>query len=170
MHNWYSILNYPHKLSQEECYWLTEIKKLGNELSKIYPKRVLINKNNRKIMLSSQEQCILNCNTAFQRIIVHKNLNEPLVYARTLISDQTYQKHKVFFDKLQNNSIGDSYLFDNPNYNRSDFEISAISRQYIKALFDYDSEADVLARRSIFSNHNHDKLLIEEYFVGIIKQ
>lgn len=78
----------------------------------------------------------------------------PWVFAETLVAADTYQQYKDIFDKLNNNLIGETLLYGNPNTKRYAFEYALIEH----------NNSSLWARRSDFNICNY-KLTITEAFL-----
>ena len=167
--NWESAEHISAPPPSDSIYWLTEVKKLGNELSNYFCDLKLKKLAHLHTKLKTHEQRLLNTTEteAFVRLISHHQNHRNIVLGRTVIPESTYRQYKSIFDNLDNVSIGDSFLFQKEGVNRSDFYLRQYSADEVNALFQDTSKVSscVWARASVFCIDQKYKLIIEEFFL-----
>lgn len=102
------------------------------------------------------------------REIVHKDANQVLVYACTYVPMVTFSVFEQVFLNLQQQAIGDAFLYQHRQVDRSAFKFALIDEccedyKKIKTNLQLDENVIVPARASVFRVEQYP-LLIVEYF------
>lgn len=90
-----------------------------------------------------------------------------LTYGRVVIPKTTYEQHFAQFESLNNNLIGETLLYQNPDVTRGAFEYACVgsSHSIVKEIAMFLPEFELLwARRSVFSLKSYP-LLVTELFL-----
>ena len=107
------------------------------------------------------------------REIVMYAWSDPCWYARTIIPDTTYQADLVFFDRLQQESLG-AMIFNEPKIKRIDFMYYPIGEwaheyDWLNQLM-IEREKTLWVRRSIFTlNNSFPFFLVEILLPGLMR-
>lgn len=155
---------------KDYAFWLRDAKHLTVALKKYYSEIILTKHSQRLEDLNTFEHDLLNKNNSMVRKISLSSDEKELVYARTIVPIDTYDFFKEKFESLGENPIGESFLYNNDNFSRSDFIVRKLSNKEFNnettrsVINDY-----VFSRSSIFSLKEKSslKVLITEYFLEI---
>jgi chorismate lyase len=108
--------------------------------------------------------------TGCVRHIMHLIDSKIVVAARTVISQQLYEHYQDIFDHLDQQPIGQTFLYTNPDIVRDNFEYGLIrSPSQILTPFEayFIPDHPLPARRSIFTKANMT-LMITEIFLPVL--
>ena len=133
---------------------LCQIQKLGEALRKADPSWKIIH-----IQESWQGE-------EWIREICHACDSGTLVYAQTIVPQQTYLAYEAELHALGSRSIGDHFLFKRQDVYRSPFQCTVITEEnslYPAIVQHLGSETQFYKRESVFKVKN-DRLSISEYF------
>lgn len=133
--------------------WLTQPYHLSKQLKAATP--------NYRFVLeqeSFQELKLENTGEVFLRESTHRDGEKILVWNRVIIPLKTYQIYQAEFKNLNNQPIGQTLLFNNPEVRRGPFEYTQVEAE----LPNGDIQL-LLARRSVFHWRGHP-FTIEEIF------
>jgi chorismate-pyruvate lyase len=130
--------------------------------------------------LYADEIAVLKCygaETGYVRETYLGDSGNPLVYARVSMPEATYEAYKVQLENLGSKPIGETLLYREPSFTRSEFEVkrlcqddellfdALVHHQFYKAVIAGDTQSSELwARRSVF-NLSGNPLLITEVFM-----
>ncbi|MFC4893115.1 chorismate--pyruvate lyase family protein [Pseudofrancisella aestuarii] len=152
------------------AFWLRDAKHLTIALKKYYSEITLTKYSQELEDLNSFERNLLNKDNSIVRKISLNSDEKELVYARTIVPVDTYIFFKERFESLGENPIGESFLYNNDNFLRSDFIVRKLSNKEFQQETSRSVTNDyIFSRSSIFSlkEQNNLKVLITEYFLGI---
>ena len=161
-------------LDKNYKYWLNDAKQLVNSLKNVYKQIDLIKYLQIEEKLNIFEKYILNLNNdkAKVREISLNHNDNIIVFARTIIPNNTYEIFEQEFKNLGTNPIGENFLFKNKDITRNKFIIRSQNQQQFEkeiiTKLNIDSKK-IYSRSSIFYYKEKYKLLITEYFVNIEK-
>ena len=159
--------------------WLTGSQILSAELSKVYATLSLkVLSEGAEVILEAEQAALLKLTPVQESYYVRSVFlignNTPVIFARTVIPEKTYQQYAENFATLGNQFIGLRLLHNKENVIRNDFEYAVVKTQnplYQKALcFGAQNQAPTLwARRSVFWMEGLP-LLITELFLSALHQ
>jgi len=164
------------KLNNIQRYWLNDAKNLVTSLSKVYGNITLTKLSQQFEASTSFERKLLCDNKTLIRKITLSKSDESLVFARTVIPQNTYDFFTSELNKLGTKPIGDNLLFNNKKFKRDDFIIRKLPRDIFKKessidsnLFDNNEVENIYSRSSVFTfkEKPYLKILITEYFLII---
>ncbi|MCS5708673.1 chorismate lyase [Candidatus Berkiella cookevillensis] len=157
--------------------WLTGPQILSAELSKVYTKLSLERlSEGAEVILATEQAALLKLTPVQERYYVRSVFlignDTPVIFARTVIPEKTYQQYAENFASLGNQFIGLRLLHNKENVVRSAFEYAAVKAQnplYQEAVrFGAENQAPILwARRSVFWMGGLP-LLITELFLSAL--
>ena len=163
-----------NKLNSIKKYWLNDAKNLVTALSKVYTDINLTKLSQKFERPTTFEKKLLEYNETLIRKITLSNSNETLVFAKTVIPQNTYDFFTVELDNLGTKPIGDNLLFDKDRFNRDNFILRKLpSDVFIEEIaidFNFfNDNKNIYSRSSIFSFKKDLslKMLITEYFLTI---
>jgi chorismate-pyruvate lyase len=130
--------------------------------------------------LYADEIAVLKCygsGSGYVRETYLGDSTNPLVYARVSMPESTYEAYKIQLENLGSKPIGETLLYKEPSFTRSEFEVKCLSQddellfdalvhsQYYKAVIAKDTNSrELWARRSVFTLSGNP-LLITEVFM-----
>jgi chorismate--pyruvate lyase len=130
--------------------------------------------------LYADEISALKCygsKTGYVRETYLGDVTNPLVYARVSMPESTYEAYKMQLENLGSKPIGETLLYSDPTFTRSEFEVkqltqddellfdSLVHHQFYRAVIARDTHSHELwARRSVFTLSGNP-LLITEVFM-----
>ena len=145
-------------LDYSKKYWLNEAKNLVTSLLKVYGKINLAKLSQQFEAPTFFEKKLLGDNKTLIRKITLSSSNETLVFARTVIPQNTYNLFLAELNELGTKPIGDNLLFDKKRFSRSDFIIRKLSRDIFEKEASVDSKFldenklnNIYSRSSIFN-------------------
>ena len=161
-------------LDSTKKYWLDDAKNLVTSLSKVYGNITLVKLSQQFEAKTSFEKKLLGYDETLIRKITLSSSTEKLVFARTVIPQNTYAFFTAELNDLGTKPIGDNFLFDKNRFSRNDFIIRKLSRDVFEKeaaidthLFDDNEIENIYSRSSVFSFKENIslKMLITEYFI-----
>ncbi|APC92142.1 MULTISPECIES: chorismate--pyruvate lyase family protein [Francisella] len=154
-------------LSKQQRYWLNDAKNLVTSLSKFYGEIKLDKISQQLTDVNALEQSLLAIQSALVRQITLSSINQTLVFARTIIPDNTYEYFTQELDKLGTKPIGDNLLFDKAKFARDEFIIRELTVEDFYNETGRNIAKEIFSRSSIFEYKVNPKLkfLITEYFI-----
>lgn len=166
---WFTYPQVKEALSPSIAYWLFEVKQLGKALCLLDSSFELHLHKQRFTTLPSEDKQLLNTTDTqgIERIISHHLGHQEVVFGRTIIPNQTYQKFRGVFDNLGDRSIGDVFLHQRQDLVRSEFMVALLDAEIVETQLDYMVNQPVWVRSSVFSCPEGCTLMIQEYFVDI---
>lgn len=166
---WFSYSEVKDELSPTIAYWLFEVKQLGKVLRLLDVNFDLNLHHQKMVVLSNDDKMLLNTTDTqgVERIISHHLGSHEIIFGRTVIPNQTYQKFRGVFDNLGDRSIGDVFLHQRKDLVRSEFKVALFDAETVEAELDYMINQPVWVRSSTFSCPEGCTLMIQEYFVDI---
>lgn len=133
--------------------------------------------------LYSEEIAALKCygfESGYVRETYLGDPSNPLVYARVSMPESTYNAYKEQLDALGTKPIGETLLYNDPSFTRSEFEVKQLSEndellfdalvhhEFYRAAIAKDAERNELwARRSVFTLKGHPLLVTEVFMPDI---
>jgi chorismate--pyruvate lyase len=130
--------------------------------------------------LYSDEIAALKCyesETGYVRETYLGDTSNPLVYARVSMPESTYEAFRIQLDNLGSRPIGETLLYSDPTYTRTEFEVkrlcqddellfdALVHHQFYRAMIAKDTQSHELwARRSVFTLSGNP-LLVTEVFM-----
>ena len=133
---------------------LCAIQKLGQALRRVYPSWKIL-----YIQESWQDKDWI-------REICHSSDEGTLVYAQTIIPQQTYRAHEAELSALGPRSIGDHFLFKRMDVTRSPFQCTTIHQadEIYPTLVQYLGPEKQFYKRESTFHIGENALSISEYF------
>lgn len=159
-------------LTKQQKSWLNDAKNLVTSLSKFYGEIKLDKISQQFINVNAFEQSILAIQSALVRQITLSSINQSLVFARTIIPDNTYKYFIKELDNLGIKPIGDNLLFDKAKFARYEFIIRKLTAEDFYNETGRNITEKIFSRSSIFEYKDNPKLkfLITEYFLVLPEQ
>jgi chorismate-pyruvate lyase/SAM-dependent methyltransferase len=130
--------------------------------------------------LYSDEIDALKCyesETGYVRETYLGDTSNPLVYARVSMPESTYEAFRIQLDNLGSRPIGETLLYSDPTYTRTEFEVkrlcqddellfdALVHHQFYRAMIAKDTQSrELWARRSVFTLSGNP-LLVTEVFM-----
>ncbi|APD49960.1 chorismate--pyruvate lyase family protein [Francisella hispaniensis] len=166
-----NIINKENLIKQQR-YWLNDAKNLVTSLSKFYGEIQLDKISQKFTDVNSLEQSLLATQTALVRQITLSSINQTLVFARTIIPDNTYKHFTKELDNLGTKPIGDNLLFDKAKFVRDEFIIRELTAEDFYKETGRNTTGKIFSRSSIFKYKDNSELkfLITEYFLILPEQ
>ena len=159
-------------LTKQQRYWLNDAKNLVTSLSTFYGEIKLDKISQQFTNVNAFEQSLLAIQSALVRQITISSINQSLVFARTIIPDNTYKYFTQELDNLGTKPIGDNLLFDKAKFARYEFIIRELTAEDFYNETDRNITEKIFSRSSIFEYKDNPKLkfLITEYFLVLPEQ
>jgi chorismate--pyruvate lyase len=130
--------------------------------------------------LYADEIAVLKCYESEMGYVRETYLGDttnPLVYARVSMPESTYEAYKIELENLGSRPIGETLLYKDPTFTRSEFEVKRLTQddellfdtlvhhQFYRAVIAKDTNSrELWARRSVFTLSGNP-LLITEVFM-----
>lgn len=159
-------------LSCSQNYWVTQQSKLSRALKKRFPDWNMSLYYADKCYHQIAEKRLLNLEDeqpCYARIITHNIGDEPVIVGLVLMDLQTYQHYQCQLDNMNNDSIGETFLFRS-KFQRTPFDINQHYSNEVQCFSFLPEDVksyipdQVLSRSSLFT-YKHFKVLIVEYFL-----
>lgn len=157
-------------------YWLTEVKAFTPEL-KQHVKALHVEVLSQEKMALYEDELELLAQShrhdeGLVRTVVIYADEQPVCFARVVVSDDIREKQFKDFDELKNKPLGETLFFNSPDAYRNNFQFFRVgaAEQFTSALpTNLQDQFYTYGRSSIFNNDN-GQVLVTELFSKHIPQ
>ncbi len=149
-------------------YWLKDVNQLTTALRKCCGKISLTKHSQKLDDVYEFESSLLGVDSSYVRQISLYQGNKELIFARTVITPDTYEYFRDILENLGDKPIGDDFLYINSDFHRSDFIIRKLNDFRKETSREQKQNSNVYSRTSVFTYKDTImKIMITEYFLDL---
>ena len=149
-------------------YWLKDANELTTALRKCCGKISLIKHSQKLDDVYAFESSLLGVDSSYVRQISLYHDDKELIFARTVITLETYEYFYDILENLGDKPIGDNFLYINDDFHRDEFIVRRLENFQAETARKQISDNNVYSRTSVFTYKDTQmKILITEYFLDL---